>query len=779
MNFLDCVTKIKRGDGRRRHAWPFLVQSAWNVVTIFFVATLHDVVNAEFANESQVEREVAIVRTFLGGLWVSKHDAIGISFLDRTSKKCMSLFSPNLVHVIGGYCVISACSATGEVPPREDESLTNLARFLRDVLCSCAAASVDGIGDNTRLDNDTISVEFNLGDHNLEDTATAVSSIDVPTSPCHEIYVPGAIRQLARQVKLTDLIAKSWAVGLARMRGTVEHRIFNAGTVATNEGSEGSADDPSCGECPLEATRSIDVLVRLLAGEPVVVMVLRSDSIRMACEILIQRDSAGNSLKVEDLCPPHELKKLVLDTLQFTDSQSSEMEDIALGIELSDCEDADDESSCRFYNVRPGCESYHTDSLSPGVSSNSIAHFKIDVDTVQLDDASSRATGSDRWEPFARMLVDGSYAPREDVVDLSELLQIHRSGESAGRFVLQLPNDAMPLPPLVVDEMLLRLFHGSACLNALKLGRADGQVTTYVGFDAVDGTLTVQVVYLPGKELQDVQIQDGADVPLLAAEMISSWIATECARLLRGQWSHNFVHHRIVNQLTCPTHVARRTNFQPSIDKTTGWTVPRDNGVVWGIALDKCATQRCIVTKMFDYIGICRQHIVISGGTREEIDSFGDTTVEHVRSHPEDRCIILANEDIDAFSYAAPSQDAESVVSTSGSYLLQYVIAALGPELAGNVLAIVRLNADSHGADIIGQRAHGYMFLEATSRDAVCHIFQTLWEARFTKAEKGARTPRIPCISKDFTNSATLVASAGLQQGTDGGSSASNSFLSC
>lgn len=767
VNFLDCITKIKYENERRRSAWPFLVQSAWNVLTIFFVATLYDIVNAEFADESQVEREVAIVRTFLGGLWVSKHDAIGVSFLDRTSKKCMSLFSPNLVHVIGGYCVISACSDAGELPPRDSESLTNLARFLRDALCSGAAASVDEIEDNTRLDKDTISVEFSLGDHNLEDTSTAVSGIDTPTSPCHEIYIPGAIRQLARDIKLTDLIAKSWAVGLARMRGNVEHRIFNEGTSAVATNKE-LAVDPSYGEGPVEATRSIDVLVRLLAGEPVVIMVLRSDSIRMACEILIQRDGAANSLKVEDLCPPHELKKLVLDTLQFTDSPSSETEDIALGIEFSDCEDADEESLGRFYKTPPGCECSNADSLSPYISSNSIAHLKIDVDTVQVDDTSSHEVGSDRWEQFADMLVNGSYSPREDIVDLSELLQIHGSCRSADRFVLQLPNDAVPLPPLVIDELLLRLFHGSACLNALKLGKADGQVTSYVDFDAVDSLLTMQVVYLPGKELQDVQIQDGAHVPQLAAEMISSWIATECARLLRGQWSHNFERHRIVTQLTCPTQVARKADFLPSMDTTTSWTVPRSNGVVWGIAIDKCATQRCILTKIFDHIGICRQYVAVSGGTTEEIFSFGGTTVDHIRSHPGDRFIILANEDLDTFSYAAPSHDAESVGSTSGSYLLQRVVTALGPELASNVLAVVRLNADIHGANIIGQRAHGYMSVEATSREEVCTIFQTLWETRFLKAEKAVCTPRIPCISKDFTNSANVVASTGLRQDTDG-----------
>jgi len=134
-------------------------------------------------------------------------------------------------------------------------------------------------------------------------------------------------------------------------------------------------------------------------------------------------------------------------------------------------------------------------------------------------------------------------------------------------------------------------------------------------------------------------------------------------------------------------------------------------------------------------IGVPDARIVITGENFAECANFARATEEHIKLHPADMHLVIADENLD-------SQDDESVLAAleraSGSCAIETLLESLkvSGALDDQVLALVR-SANDSGDDVAlyRSRAHGFLPKENIRRNDVLHVLEKLWLERFGQNE--------------------------------------------
>jgi len=347
-------------------------------------------------------------------------------------------------------------------------------------------------------------------------------------------------------------------------------------------------------------------------------------------------------------------------------------------------------------------------------------------------------------ETMARDLMNEMYRARVVRMDLNQmLLPTHGYDAKAGQ--LKFVSHPSPLPILSSDPGLFKCIHGNAIRNALKYGKRGGAVTTEVSYNAETEEFEMTVTNLPGPGHEKlVKLGDKANDLVFAkgtrlhtdtdsivgkvSRQFSAgdgtWITRKCATILKGAVNIKFEEERTVFTFRArvkPGEVAPDDSFQ----------VPSD---VWGIGIDDSKIQRKLLQRILLHLGVEEDRQIILGADNDEISGFVDLVVKFTRDHPDNRLLLLVDENLEL---DGPSE--HNIVS--GSECVRQIRSALNPPEEKRLLAVVRSANDSPtDVAVYHARAHAYLAKVPLRAAGVRESFAPLWEARFASLDDSERS---------------------------------------
>lgn len=340
---------------------------------------------------------------------------------------------------------------------------------------------------------------------------------------------------------------------------------------------------------------------------------------------------------------------------------------------------------------------------------------------------------------MARDVIHGDYKPRHERIDVKGVLS--HVGLGIG-FTNKFPIEIVggPLPYLRLDAQLLRHIHRNALSNACKYGKAGGKVVTQLSFDQQSKTFGIKVINEPG-EMHSVLVSMGesakaavfrqgarlhSHLKLDTGHMSSgdgAWIMQQCAKTLDGECQIEFMEDQTIFTFGCPAQPLIITDWS----KTQDFQVPKNT---WGIAIDDSKIQRRLLSRIFLFAGVEESNTVILGESYAEVAEFQDKVLSLVQQFPDDKVLILVDENLDF----GKSNDAPHVMS--GSVLMQTILSQMTRTEEQQVLTLVRSANDSaEETELYCERTHGFFPKGPLQRDRVREILAPLWADRFIRTD--------------------------------------------
>jgi hypothetical protein len=249
-------------------------------------------------------------------------------------------------------------------------------------------------------------------------------------------------------------------------------------------------------------------------------------------------------------------------------------------------------------------------------------------------------------------------------------------------------------PTLGLDPRLLRYIYQNAVSNACRYGRIDGGVKTSISYDADNKEFRMEVVNSPGPgheklmapDQEEVRAlvfspgtslhtksEDEQSVTVVGASGDGAWIMQKCARTLKGECDIHFEKDRTVFSFRCPArdYVAIE-NEGENLTSYDFSTLPEGT---WGIVIDDSGIQRKLMDRFLKIAGIEVEKRLVVGKDAKEIYGFCDLIVNLMRENPEDKFLVIADENLEVVEGAALSG------TVSGSLCLQRTLkyTKLGP----------------------------------------------------------------------------------------------------
>lgn len=390
-------------------------------------------------------------------------------------------------------------------------------------------------------------------------------------------------------------------------------------------------------------------------------------------------------------------------------------------------------------------------------------------------------------EAMAREVVHEVYEPRKERVDVPSVLYGRREPSSSGteRFPLQtLPS---PFPQLLLDPQLLRYIHRNAVSNACKYGKEGGPVKTEIYFDGDKKEFQMKVINLPGDRHADlVKLGQEAVKTVFAAgtrlhesldsffgslneALVSSsagdgaWIMQKCAVTLGGDCNIQFQDDRTVFSLTCPAaaYYPKQTNQGAAADdlqQSGRFCLPENT---WGIAIDDSGIQRKLLGRFLSLAGVEKSKRKVMGKDADEVFGFNDYLLETIRNHPDDRFLVIVDENLDILDGGAHQK------TVSGSLCVKRLREQMDAADESRLLALVRSANDSkEDVALYKSRAHGFLPKAPIQKDRVLELIQPWWAKRFPSQEL-ASSPSLVEDEEDDHHDSLLVSSVDLMKSVE------------
>jgi hypothetical protein len=384
-----------------------------------------------------------------------------------------------------------------------------------------------------------------------------------------------------------------------------------------------------------------------------------------------------------------------------------------------------------------------SDSVS---ASTGIDHIAFEEHAGELDDTLRTVLDTIMDHAMSREVIYEEYEVRRERVKVADVLSsIRRQANSSDAARFSLTTSPVQFPILGMDPRLLRYVYQNALSNACRYGKRGGPVETCIYYDELINEFRLEVVNLPGvghEELlhlthDDVQEQVFSSGSRLHGkshqkhEMSESnssgdgaWIVKKCATMMRGGCEIRFEPDRTVFSCWCPAKAHNSREF-----KELELTVLPEN--TWGIVIDDSGIQRKLMDRYLKIAGVDKDRRVIAGKDSDEIYGFNDMVVNLVETHPDDKFLIIADENLDVLEGAAMHG------TVSGSLCLQKILERLETSDSDRVLALVRSANDSaREADLYKSRAHGYLVKAPIDKNGVLRSIQPWWFKRFPQEKQ-------------------------------------------
>jgi hypothetical protein len=400
------------------------------------------------------------------------------------------------------------------------------------------------------------------------------------------------------------------------------------------------------------------------------------------------------------------------------------------------------DESCDHPILTPKHGHNHTSDSVSSSTSGMVDYLSFEEHAGELDSTLRTVLETIMDHAMSREVIYEEYEVRKERILVPDVLwNIRRSASSSmgSRFTL----DAFPsdFPILGLDPRLLRYIYQNALSNACRYGERGGAVGTSIYYDDIVKKFRLEVTNLPGVghedllELTHEEIQEQVFSPRSRLhsklsderEMNESnssgdgaWIISKCARMLRGDCEIRFQPDLTIFSFWCPAKAYTSSDYkEPEL-----LSLPEDT---WGVVIDDSSIQRKLMDRYLKIAGIEQNRRVVVGGTADEIYGFNDMVVKLVKSHPESKFLVIADENLDVLE--------GNVIhgSVSGSLCLQNVLERLDDDDASRVLALVRSANDSaKETDLYKTRAHGYLVKAPIDKSGVLKSIQPWWFRRFS-----------------------------------------------
>lgn len=356
-----------------------------------------------------------------------------------------------------------------------------------------------------------------------------------------------------------------------------------------------------------------------------------------------------------------------------------------------------------------------------------------------------------------REVVYEGYVPRRKSLDLTELLdskQRERSacgGAKAAGAKRQFPLFATPepFPHLLLDPQLIRKIYQNAVSNACKYGKKDGDVKTFLTYDAGSHIFRMEVFNLPGfkhgellrlsedetdsvfRESTQLQINQRLDTKegrLVSARSAGdgAWIMQKCAECLGGSCEIAYKTGGTTLTFECPATISEEWMTLQQRSKSH---VPENFAIppsTWAIAVEDSPIQQKLLNRFLKQTGFADEKTVILGKTAEEIYNFTDTIRELMLDNPTDKFVLIIDENLDIV-------EGGTVTSTvSGSFSIHQLRKSLAGADEDRMLSLIRSANDSvEEVEMYQSRAHGFLLKGPMKKGGLLEEIKPWWMRRF------------------------------------------------
>jgi len=347
---------------------------------------------------------------------------------------------------------------------------------------------------------------------------------------------------------------------------------------------------------------------------------------------------------------------------------------------------------------------------------------------------------------MSREVIYEEYEVRKERVMVPDVLSnIRRHANSSMGTRFSLTSFPYQFPILGLDPRLLRYIYQNALSNACRYGKRGGEVDTSIYYDDQAKQFRMEVVNVPGvgheellqmphEEVQKKMFSPGTRLHSKSIEEFEmsvsnssgdgAWIMKKCARMQRGDCEIRFEPDRTVFSFWCYARAHHSKDFkEPELTSLPTKT--------WGVVIDDSGIQRKLMDRFLKVAGIDKNRRVVVGKDANEIYGFMDMIVDLVESNPDDKFVVIADENLDVLDGAAMHG------TVSGSLCLQKILERLEAVDSDRVLALVRSANDSaKETDLYKARAHGYLVKAPIDKDTILKSLQPWWFKRFPPLEE-------------------------------------------
>lgn len=217
---------------------------------------------------------------------------------------------------------------------------------------------------------------------------------------------------------------------------------------------------------------------------------------------------------------------------------------------------------------------------------------------------------------------------------------------------------------------------------------------------------------------------DDSEVAVSNSTGDGAWIMKKCSQIMKGNIELCFEKDHTVFTFSCP---AKRIGFRRSEScSTESHELTRLPLTTWGIVIDDSGIQRKLMDRFFKLAGIQKHRRVVLGETSGEIYNFCDRVRDILLSNPDDKVILIADENLDVVDGVAHH------TTISGSLCIKEMLESLEPPDECRLLALVR-SANDSSAEIATYtaRAHGFLLKAPIEKNGVLSVIQPWWTERF------------------------------------------------
>ena len=218
--------------------------------------------------------------------------------------------------------------------------------------------------------------------------------------------------------------------------------------------------------------------------------------------------------------------------------------------------------------------------------------------------------------------------------------------------------------------------------------------------------------------MRPAKLAKGTHAQLIQKESSGNgaWIMSKCAEAMGGLCSIRFEPDSTIFSFSCRIAVA------PSASDDH-FQIPENT---WGVAIDDSGIQRKLLDRYLGHAGIGKSRRVILGENEEDCFSFGSTVKKLLSDFPDDKVLLIADENLDITDGGVRHQ------SVSGSLSVQKLLSELNPDEDSRLLALIR-SANDSAEDMKSYegRSHGCLLKEPFKKDSVLRTLAPFWQTRF------------------------------------------------